>query len=111
MPGHSPHLVYFFGCVLKEEEGMWSSCRHQGEKGTCREGGQGRGGAGLQGGGEEEQDCRPAPWPTLEAAEGTSRQQPREEDFHSRRKLQKRIACQRQKERAVLWKLLYQGLP
>ena len=72
MPGHSPHLVYFLGCVLKEEEGMWSSCRYQGEKGTCREGDQGRGGAGLQGRGEEEQDCRAAPWPTLEAAEGTS---------------------------------------
>ena len=49
MHGHSWRLVYFLGCVLKEEEGMLSSCSHQGKKGTWQRRGTRR---------EEEQDCR-----------------------------------------------------
>ena len=43
----SRHLVYFLGCVLKEEEGMLSSCSHQGKKGTWQR-------RGTRGEGEQE---------------------------------------------------------
>ena len=49
MHGHSRRLVYFLGCVLKEEEGMLSSCSHQGKKGTWQR---------RRTRGKKEQDCR-----------------------------------------------------